>query len=46
MLTVLLVSKNEKKRKQRMEREGYSGNKEEEHRRMIFVIFGIIPKTK
>ena len=40
------VSKNEKKKKQRMKREVYGGNQDRNIEKNVFMIFGIISKTK
>jgi len=43
---VIYVSKNEKKRKQRMKREVYGGNKDRNIEEKVFMIFVFISKTK
>ena len=46
VLTALYVSKNQKKRKQRMKREVYGENKDRNIKKKVFVVFEIISKTK
>ena len=46
VLMVLQCLKNQKKRKQRMKREVYDGNKDKNIKEKVFVIFVFISKIK